>query len=397
MSWTKPADVRAQVQRLWDKGLLLAGLVTGEPSFPRRLALKGPSSTELTARFEDVRSWIAELRAGAHYRVTMRELRHRVLGANTIPDELWIDTLDDALSLIGKTREAKRFTAIASLTRERQPLLNAWLARYPLRALALADDWSLLLDIVGWVQARPRPGVYLRQIDIPGVHSKLIEAHRTVLYELLDIALPPENIAREASGPGSFCRRYGFRDKPIRVRLRVLDPKLALLAGDGESDLTLTHDTFARLQTNAQRVFITENEINFLAFPPARGSFVVFGAGYGFEMLAQAGWLHRCQVHYWGDIDTHGFAILDQLRACLPHAQSFLMDRQTLLAHEPQWGTEPQPLRRDLTRLSAPERELFDDLRDNRIREGVRLEQERIGFGWVQRALEGLQSIAEAR
>ena len=397
MSWTKPADVRAQVQRLWDKGLILASLVTAEALFPRRLALKGPSSTELATRFEEVRSWIAELRVGVHYRVTMRELRHRVLGANTIPDELWIDTVDDALALIGKMREARRFNAIAALTRERQPLLCTWLARYPLRVLALADDWHLLLDIVGWMQAHPRPGVYLRQIDIPGVHTKLIEAHRAMLSELFDLALPPQSIALDASGPGSFCRRYGFRDKPIRVRLRVLDPKLALLPGDGEPDITLTHDTFARLQTNATRIFITENEINFLAFPPTLDSLVVFGAGYGFEMLADAHWLHRCRVHYWGDIDTHGFAILDQLRGCLPHAQSFLMDRETLLAHELQWGTELQPLRRDLTRLSAPERELFDDLRDNRIREGVRLEQERIRFGWVQRALEGLQSIAEAR
>ena len=33
------------------------------------------------------------------------------------------------------------------------------------------------------------------------------------------------------------------------------------------------------------------------------------------------------------DIDTHGFAILDPLRANFPQAQSFLMDRDTLPAH----------------------------------------------------------------
>ncbi len=43
--------------------------------------------------------------------------------------------------------------------------------------------------------------------------------------------------------------------------------------------------------------------------------------------LAQADWLARCQVSYWGDIDTHGFAILDQLRTYIPHAHSLLMDR----------------------------------------------------------------------
>jgi len=100
----------------------------------------------------------------------------------------------------------------------------------------------------------------------------------------------------------------------------------------------LDADSFIRLQPAVSRVFITENEINFLAFPAVADSLLVFGAGYGFDGLAQAGWLARCQVYYWGDIDTHGFAILDQLRTHIPHARSLLMDRATLLAFEDQWG-----------------------------------------------------------
>jgi hypothetical protein len=137
-------------------------------------------------------------------------------------------------------------------------------------------------------------------------------------------------------------------------------------------------------------VFITENEINFLSFPPVADSLVVFGAGYGFDALAQAAWLHQRTLHYWGDIDTHGFAILNQLRAHFPHALSFLMDRDTLLAHEDQWGPEPQPTQRDLPLLNPDERRLYDDLRWRRLRdEPLRLEQERIGYGKVQ------QTVAE--
>ena len=72
------------------------------------------------------------------------------------------------------------------------------------------------------------------------------------------------------------------------------------------------------------------------------------------EALARAVWLHRCQLHYWGDIDTHGFAILDQLRSYFPHVASFLMDRETLLTHRLHWGEEPEPARR-LPRLTAQE------------------------------------------
>jgi hypothetical protein len=70
-------------------------------------------------------------------------------------------------------------------------------------------------------------------------------------------------------------------------------------------------------------VFVTESEANFLALPPADDAMVVFGAGSGLEHLATVPWLASAAVHYWGDIDTHGFAISDQLRAALPHTTSF--------------------------------------------------------------------------
>ncbi len=390
MSWTRPVDLRRQVQRLWERGELLASVVTGEPLFPRRLTLRGPSSQEMTDRFDEVRAWIGELRALPHCRVELREFRHRLFGANAVPAEVWIDSRGDALALIGKRRDASRFGTLLELTRARQPPLLAWLAKRPLRALELADEWSRLLDIVVWLQAHPRPGVYLREVDIPGVHSKFIEAQRGVLGELLDLALPPEAIDSSAAGVSQFARRYGFRDKPQRVRFRILDRRHALLPGDVEQDITLDARTFARIDPKVERVFITENEINFLAFPAVPHSLIVFGAGYGFETLREADWLARCCIHYWGDIDTHGFAILDQLRAHFPHVESFLMDRATLLACQVHWGEEDRPTLRDLPRLNAEEGALYDDLRDNRLRRNLRLEQERIGFGWVEAALAAL-------
>ena len=390
MSWTRPAGLRAQVQKLWDRGELLASLVAGESLFPRRLLLKGPTSAEMTERFNELRAWIGELQAMAHCRVELREFRHRLFGTNAVPQEAWVDSLDDALALIGKRRDASRFGALLELTRLRQPALLDWLAKRPLRALELADAWGRLLDIVAWVRAHPRPGVYLRQVDVPGVHSKFIEAHRGVLGELLDLALPAEAVDLSVAGASQFARRYGFRERPARIRFRILDREHALVPGDPEQDLTLDARSFARLDPGVSRVFITENEVNFLAFPEVTDSLIIFGAGYGVEMLSEARWLSRCRIHYWGDIDTHGFAILDQLRAQFAHVDSFLMDRATLLAFEPLWGEEDRQTLRDLPRLSPTESALYDDLRDNRLRRNVRLEQERVGFAWVKAALTAL-------
>ena len=391
MNWTRPADLRAQVQKWWDRGEILASLVTGESVFPRHLMFKGPASGELADRFDEVRAWIAALREMPRCRVETRELRHRVLGTNAIPAEVWIDTVEDALALIGKQREAARFNALIEQTRERQPALLYWLAKRPLRALELFDEWGGLQDIVAWLKAHPRPSVYLRQVDIVGVHSKFIEVHRGVLSELLDLTLPSEAINSSVSGVMQFATRYGFREKPLRIRFRILDRERKLLPTGGEQDMTLDVESFARLDPKVSRVFITENEINFLAFPNVTDSLVIFGAGYGFEMLAQAAWLSHCRVHYWGDIDTHGFAILDQLRAHFEHVESLLMDHATLLAFKAQWGKEEKQTLRGLPRLNHEERALYDNLRDNRLGKNVRLEQEKIGFGWVESALVALR------
>lgn len=390
MKLTRPNDLRVKMQKLWDSGELLASLVMNESLFPKRLALKGPTSDEIAERFDEVRGWIAELLAMPHCRVEMREFRHRVFGANAVPHEVWVDSIADALALIGKRREVAQFTTLIAVTRMCQPQLLAWLAKRPLRALALVDEWNRLLEIVAWVQAHPHPDVYLRQVDIPGVHSKFIEAQRGVLAELLDIVLPPEAIDHTASGVSQFAKRYGFLDKPERIRFRVLDPDHALLSGGLIQDITLDADSFARLYPRVTRVFITENEINFLAFPLVKNSLVIFGAGYGFEMLRKAEWLSNCCIHYWGDIDTHGFAILDQLRSQFDHVTSFLMDRATLLAFASLWGEEAQQTLRGLPRLNSEESALYDDLRDNRIRKNLRLEQERIGFDWVVSAISAL-------
>lgn len=400
MTWTTPADLRAQVQKLWDKGELLRPCVQGEAMLPRRLRFTVPTSTELTERFDDVRAWMADLQQAANprgtprFRLVMREFRHRVLGSNAVPDEVWLDTLDDTLVLIGKQKEAKKFVTLLQLTRDEYPdlwpLLLSWLEKRPLNALTLADAWPRLLNVVAWLQRNPRPDIYVRQVDLPGVDSKFIEAHRGVLSELFDLALPVTAIDASATGLSQFCRRYGFKDKPLRIRFRLLDPAVALLPGECEQDIGVTQAAFEHLDIPVHRVFITENEVNFLAFPPWPNSLVIFGAGYGFEVLAGAQWLHQREVYYWGDIDTHGFAILDQLRAQLPHVKSLLMDQATLLAHATQWGGEPQPTLRDLPRLTSQEAALFDELRDNRLRAGVRLEQERISFGWLQQALAAL-------
>ena len=389
MSWTTPADIREQVARLWDRGLILAEIAGGESLFPRRLRFSGPKTRELGERFAEVREWISGLAAGAgEYRIVWRTVRHRQLGENRVPAEVWVDDVDAALALIGKRREAERFAGLVAETRAVLPGLVPWLCRRGLWALEHADEWPLLLAVAAWLRDHPRPGIYLRQLDLPGVHSKLIERRRKVLAELFDLVLPEEAIDPAHSGAAGFCRRYGFLDKPLRVRFRLLDPEIRLLGP--ARDLTLTAADFAALDPPVNTVFITENEINFLAFPDHPRSLVIFGAGYGFDHLAAAAWMQSKNLFYWGDIDTHGFAILDQLRGLFPQARSLLMDEATLLAHRGLWGREPRPQNAELERLTPAESRLYERLRQNYWAGNLRLEQERVGYGHLAAALRPL-------
>jgi hypothetical protein len=392
LNWTQADDIKHQLERRWQRGQILAARLQDEALFPLKLTLKKPDARALSDHFNAVRLWIQSLIKGSKpqrgfgYEIEWRTINHRVHGRNLIPAAVVIPTQDDALRLIGKTAAVRRFDSLSETTLARFPALAQRLARKPLTLLEHADDWSSILAVVDYFSSHPRPGLYLRQLDIPGVDSKFIEARRGLIGELLDCVLPEHAIDTDASGVKGFNRRYGLKQAPPLIRFRLLDPALFI---HGLSDLSVPPEQFAALNLPVKRVFITENKINGLAFPDARDALVIFGLGYGLEGLKEIAWLHRVSLHYWGDIDTHGFAILNRLRASFPEAASLLMDRETLMAHRKLWVQEPSMDRfaGELVRLNESEQSLFTDLKYNRLADGVRLEQERIGFGWLQRKL----------
>jgi hypothetical protein len=148
-------------------------------------------------------------------------------------------------------------------------------------------------------------------------------------------------------------------------------------------DITVTAEAFSSLRLPVRTVIVTENLVNFLSLPDRPATLGLFGAGYGFSALRDAAWLQECEVLYWGDLDTHGFRILDQLREVHPQVSSVLMDEATLLEHRSVWGSEPAPSRAGLTRLMAEEAALYRALCEDVHGSAIRLEQELIGWDWA--------------
>jgi hypothetical protein len=398
-AWTTPADIADETERLWRQGRLLAALLrqmlgpgdapsavpaAADIAFPYRLRLRAPRPSELGASFEAVRTWVQSLErasrthTGAGFDIEWQEVNTRALGRNRLPAALVLPSLEDALALIGRQADADRFRGCAEAALSRWPALASWLGRRPLLVLGHVPEWPRILDVVAWIVANPRSGLYARQIDVAGVDSKFIESRKGVLGELLGVLLPAAAIDPAAAGPQRFEARYGLKTKPSAIRFRLLDPSLAIC---GLTDLAVPVAEFARLDVQATRILIVENEVTFLALPEVPGGLAVFGGGYGIDRLATARWLDDRAIAYWGDIDTHGFAILDRLRALLPGTGSLLMDRATLLAHRDHWSVEAAPHTGELDRLNPQEAALYDDLRRDRLGTGVRLEQEHVRFG----------------
>lgn len=381
-AWSTPADVVRRLRRRWDRGEFLSQFAGGREWVPLDVGLRGPSAADLAARFGEVQSWVDQWQRvdPRRMRVETRTVGGRVIGANDVPSRVWIDSYDQLWSLLGVTREVRRFTELLAATRRSAPRIAEWMTAKPLEVLRFADEWDKLVDTVLWIDRHATREMYLRQVDVPGVDTKFIERRRKILAALLDRQLPEHRI--DATRPPSdFAGRYRFRAKPGHVRFRRPG------CGTGFTELSVRVSELAATPLEAETVFVVENEITYLAFPDVESAVVIFGEGYAAPRLEPLTWLAERTLVYWGDIDTHGFAILNRLRRTFGHTRSMLMDRATLLAHEEQWIREPSPTNERLESLRSDETALYHDLVEDTLGPAVRLEQERVRYSAIEPAV----------
>ena len=391
-NWTTPADVLAGLRRRWQAGTFLMAFASGQVFEPLGVPLRGPAPGEMAARLGEVQAWAGQWQRPYRTPVRIEHARvgGRVIGSNAVPCRVWIDSYEELWALLGVSREVRRFTELAETTGAECPQLVGWMTAHPMQVLRLEASWAKIVGTVRWIDQRQQPGTYLRQVDVPGVDTKFIEQHRGVLASLLDLQLDPARVD-PAVPPPDFTGRYRFRKKPQYVRFRLPPAGLSLGGGPSSgltvSEMSLRADEMTALPPAITAAYVLENEITYLAFPAVQGALVVFGGGYAVSALETLGWLADLDLNYWGDIDTHGFAILNRLRRRFPHARSMLMDRGTLLAHSGQWVTEPNPVDTRLDLLDPAEDALYRDLVSHALGQSVRLEQERVRFAALEEAL----------
>lgn len=377
-TWSTPADVRAKVRRRWDDGSLLRSHAAGEAFPVIEVPLRRPRASQIGDDLEAVRSWVGSVvdgsRGGTRYEVASEAVGGRVIGRNELPARAVVRSFEQAWALLGVGSEVRELDRILDLVAQ-EPALRRWVTTNPLRALRVGASWDRVLLAYRWLVAARGSGRYLREIDAPGVDTKFVDEHRALLAQLLDAP----------SSSSGFVAALGLRGKPELVRLRFPRASGSATRGlvTGFSEAVVRLEELAAAPVSVRRATIVENEITYLSVPVPEDGVVIWGKGFEVDRAGSLPWLRDVEVDYWGDIDTHGFAILDRLRAWLPQTRSVLMDRGTLLEHRERWGREPSPTRGRLGRLTPDEAALYEDLVSDRFAERVRLEQERIDWAWA--------------
>jgi hypothetical protein len=380
--WTPPGIAREKATLWWRSGRLLREL-HDDPDhtrFPVRIHLTRPTPAEVADSFAEVRAWAQAHHAAAArggWAVETKRVPVRALGPQEIPSALVVPDARAALALLGSSEQsaAASFATCVALARAAgEWALRVALSR-PLDVVAAAADWSALLAVTDWVAANPRPGVHIRTLPVPGTHTKLVENNRALFTSLLVSRLPAEAI--DAAGV-TFEERFGFATGERHIVLLAPGAIVGLPHLD-VAKVTWPAAGLAGIEPGERgitEVVIVENRACLSKVPVEDGRIVVWGAGYGAgEMLAGVPWLARVSVVYWGDIDSHGLAILSGVRATVPHVRSVLMDLDTLRVHADRTGVEPTPRSDDLPHLTECEQALYNVLR---TAGGTRVEQEHL-------------------
>ena len=404
-----PDDARARCTRQFAREHL-AWLGHGDGTgWPQAMPLGAPSQRDAAEEPTAVRAWVdawgdweARRQPG---KIVWESRQWPRLGTQRLPVSLVLGSPEDVARLAGQASRWQRAVARHHLLSGACAWLNGLAA--PQRLFdALADaadaDFERLLALMRWVDSHPAgqqpPRLQLRQLPVVGLHTKWVEQRRGLITDLALARLSkssPQSLSEPAGR--DLHALLGLARPPTRMRMRVLCEDLRQTIG-GLGDIEAPIEELAALPIAPRLAFIVENLESGLALPPLPGAVALMKLGHAVNLLRHLPWLREARVVVWGDIDTHGFAILDRTRGALPQAESILMDSHTLLSHRALWVEEPQPHAGPaLERLCESERIAFDGLVEGVWGARVRLEQERLPWPLVLATVRALQIDSVAR
>ncbi|WP_324171587.1 Wadjet anti-phage system protein JetD domain-containing protein [Sulfurimonas sp.] len=372
-------EVFSKALKIYESGKLFLDFMHDSELFPLEIKLKRLKQSDLQYSFSIIIDELNLLQKES-LELIYKEFNFKTIGLQRLPVSVVFKDKDIFLDFIKKSDEFSRFVKNYEMIITKYPSLKKLLLAKPFLVLDYNDVWNKLFSVCNFFIINPRPNIYIRELSIKNIDTKFIEKYKKILDKLLTILLNQDNVNTDIT----TLSNYGFEKKyylkyPLpTIRFRILDSSQTI---GGLSDISLNIDEFKHLYPTCKYIYIVENKITTLSFPPLKNSMVIFGNGYGVEVLRDVKWLHEKEIFYWGDIDSDGFAILSQVRGYFKGTVSILMDKQTKDNFE-YFGVEVKATTcKKLINLTVEEKNMFDNIGN------FRLEQERIGFEYIINSL----------
>jgi hypothetical protein len=369
----------------------------GRGNWPIRITLGAPRGAVFDQDVAAAQVWAGSWAAAGQVPGTVRTEPRRAmrLGSHELPTAWEVDSPEQALqvdpALASRYQQARaRFAAAA----EMPEVVWGEIEQIPLKwakVIAELDDrqWAHIVAVLTQLARGAGDARVLRQITIPGVHSKFIEQNAGLLAEMLGVTADP------ALDVLSRLKVYlGLESEQSPIHVHLACPHLRRQAG-GLDRFSATAASINGSSLNPAFVLIIEN-FNFGTVFTAELSdaVVLYGLGYAATTLADLKWVRAAdRVLYWGDIDRAGLAILASLRRAGIDAVAIAMDFATFdrcgeLRHE----TRKSQLLDDATvpeGLALAEAELYARLNEHHRQTGrdLQLEQEHVPLPAVLAAI----------
>lgn len=366
------AQLRRRYERDWQRWL------RGEDAWPLIVKIGNLKEEDWDDAGRDVASWIKNWQAsnrGITVEWTTRRFKHR--GELPLPDRIVFKGPGELAAWVGMGEHWDRASLFRDLSFKEWPEAAQEIDRYLDSLIQYNEiDITLLRSTIAWLADHPASGMYKRALPVRGIDSKWLESRLPMVADFVTAISGSERSSDALSD-------IGLRGPPRLIRWRLLSDRLRKAIG-GIDSLATSIEDLAGLSLRPGKIIVIENLETMLALPDIEDTMAILGAGYAVDALGRVPWLPDRRLAYWGDLDTHGFAILSHARSYVPGIASILMDRATLFEHADLWSFERDQHRAvRLDGLTPDESSLFTELRENRLGIGVRLEQERIPLKWA--------------
>lgn len=378
-----PNEIQEQCSKWWKE--VLISTVDGTNMFPREINRIGKiSSKDILTKLSAYKHSIELLKSNSKenrkvgYSLVTEERHFDKIGKQIVPVKISIDCIEDYLAVTKNGRDYETFCANLSILNKELPALMNWVRTNPFKVFE-HKTWDDTLKVCKYFIAVPKPKLYIRQLPI-AVHTKYVQENRSIIQSLLEFLIP-EHINEEET---KFESRFNLKYAEPLIRIRFLDALLSPIST--VTDLSLTISEFCNVTSDCTNIFVTENLMNFLTLPYLKGTIAIWsGGGFNVSYLTNIEWIKAKRFFYWGDLDAHGFQILNQFRAYFQDTVSVMMDKDTFSSFTPTNG--PVSLKQNLPRLSESESKMYIYLQESNLR----LEQERIAQDYVEKYLAALE------